>query len=235
MLEKQRTQCNKMKHRATTLGVQEYAQHKAYTEWADYHSQQTPMAVYYDSREQHLIEAGKMAKTIGWIAEFGVDAGYTLKILASEHKGIPVYGFDAWHKKGPGLPDRWTGNTDFSKAFTWSKKEYMYLKKTMPRNVKLIPGLFDAKKIRAQLVGPAQLVHIDCDTGKSTRQVLDAIQPALVEGTVIVFDEYANYPGWREHEFKAWQEFAKQWEIKYEYLGISNMDVSIKIITRRYK
>jgi hypothetical protein len=25
----------------------------------------------------------------------------------------------------------------------------------------------------------------------------------MMSGTVIVFDEYWNYPGWREHEYKA--------------------------------
>jgi hypothetical protein len=29
----------------------------------------------------------------------------------------------------------------------------------------------------------------------------------IVSGTVIVFDEFYNYPGFEEHEFKAFQEF----------------------------
>jgi hypothetical protein len=30
-----------------------------------------------------------------------------------------------------------------------------------------------------------------------------------------VFDEYWNYPGWQQHEFRAWQEE----KIPYEYIG----------------
>jgi hypothetical protein len=40
-------------------------------------------------------------------------------------------------------------------------------------------------------------------------------------GTVIVFDEYFNYPGWRLHEFKAFQEFISTTNRKYRYIGLS--------------
>jgi hypothetical protein len=40
-----------------------------------------------------------------------------------------------------------------------------------------------------------------------------------VPGTVIIFDEYMNYPGWQLDEFRAWQEFVAQHKIRYEYIG----------------
>jgi hypothetical protein len=40
-----------------------------------------------------------------------------------------------------------------------------------------------------------------------------------VSGTVIVFDEYINYPGWQLDEFRAWQEYVKKHNIRYEYIG----------------
>jgi len=38
---------------------------------------------------------------------------------------------------------------------------------------------------------------------------------------VIVFDEYFNYPGWRQHEYKAFQEFIANTGLKYRYIGFS--------------
>ena len=51
------------------------------------------------------------------------------------------------------------------------------------------------------------------------------------EGTVIVFDEYFNFPGWQEDEFRAWQEFAAHNHIQYEYLGFvsRHQQVAIRI------
>jgi hypothetical protein len=38
-----------------------------------------------------------------------------------------------------------------------------------------------------------------------------------------MFDEYYNYPNWREHEYRAWQEFVAARKIKYRYTGFSTM------------
>ncbi len=223
-----------METRATTNGVQQHAQEQAYIEWREYHTKQSPMCVFYETKEHHLASVCKtLSPRNGYVAQFGVDAGHTLRLLSAQFPKKKVYGFDAWHKKGPGLPDVWTGNIDHSTAFTWTKKEYKELKRSMPKNVKLIPGLFNKQTITATLgTGPASLIHIDCDTGPSTTIVLEAIKDNLRTGTRIVFDEYANYSGWKEHEFKAWKLFCSENKIEYCYTGISNMDVSIKITNK---
>ena len=48
-------------------------------------------------------------------------------------------------------------------------------------------------------------------------------------GTVIVFDEYLNYPGWQNHEFKAFQEFVKANNVRYTYLGYARQQVAVRI------
>ena len=219
-----------MEGRATKAGVQAHAQLKAYTDWAEYHSQQDPMAVFYDTKEQHMAEVCRTLWATGYVAQFGVDAGHTLRIMASHFRSQKVIGFDAWHTKGPGLPDRWTGNFDFSRAFTWTRDAFRDMKRTMPRNVKLVPGLFDKQKIQDALPkGDAALISIDCDTGASTTTVLEAVRHTLGPGTRIIFDEYCNYAGWRQHEFGAWQSFCEKYQIEYEYFGICDMDVSVEI------
>ena len=38
--------------------------------------------------------------------------------------------------------------------------------------------------------------------------------------TIIVFDEFYNYPGWKHHEYKAFTEFLGEHpEFKSEYVG----------------
>jgi hypothetical protein len=40
---------------------------------------------------------------------------------------------------------------------------------------------------------------------------------------VLVFDEFFNFPGWREHEFRAWTEFIVRTGRTCDYLAyISN-------------
>jgi hypothetical protein len=47
-----------------------------------------------------------------------------------------------------------------------------------------------------------------------------------------VFDEYLNYPGWQDHEFKAFQEFIAETGLKYRYLGYvaTNVQVAVQIL-----
>jgi hypothetical protein len=51
------------------------------------------------------------------------------------------------------------------------------------------------------------LLHVDCDLYWSTKCILDLLTDRIASGTVIVFDEFWNYPGWQDHEVKAFDEF----------------------------
>jgi hypothetical protein len=46
---------------------------------------------------------------------------------------------------------------------------------------------------------------------------LDALKDRIVEGTVVVFDEYFNYPGWKRHEHRALREFAANTGAQYRF------------------
>lgn len=52
------------------------------------------------------------------------------------------------------------------------------------------------------------------------------------KGTIIAFDEYMNYPGWQDDEFKAFQEYVKEHNVHYEYLAYNDRgsQVCCKII-----
>jgi hypothetical protein len=56
----------------------------------------------------------------------------------------------------------------------------------------------------------------------------------LLEGTVIVFDEYFNYPGWQQGEFKALAEFIDSHErLGYDYIGYIRNGGQVAVRLRR--
>ena len=74
-------------------------------------------------------------------------------------------------------------------------------------------------------------MHIDCDTYESTKEVLNILNSKkLISGTLILFDEYLSYVGWKQGEFKAWQEFVKENNIKYKYEMFGERQALVKII-----
>lgn len=66
-------------------------------------------------------------------------------------------------------------------------------------------------------------LHLDADLYSSTKIVLDSLKDQITKGTIIVFDEYFNYPGWEQGEFKAFQEFIKETNYQYQYIGYTNL------------
>jgi hypothetical protein len=74
-------------------------------------------------------------------------------------------------------------------------------------------------------------VHVDADLYSSARTVLTLVGPRLVAGTVVVFDEYFGYPGWREHEYRAWQEYVAETGVRFAYEGFTgdNEQVIVRI------
>ena len=148
----------------------------------------------------------------GWILEFGVATGRTLNQFAHWLPNKTIYGFDGFQ----GLPEDWTSRM----------RRGFFARDNLPRvrkNCALVVGWFDQtlpgfkeKYIKDQ---PLVLLHVDCDLYSSTVTILENLRSNIVPGTVIVFDEYMNYPGWQLDEFRAWQEHCAKYGVKYEYIG----------------
>ena len=70
---------------------------------------------------------------------------------------------------------------------------------------------------------PVAFVHADADLYTSTLTFLRLIcsRRLFRKGSVIVFDEFWNYPNWENGEHKAWYEIVAEFglESKYEYFG----------------
>lgn len=143
-----------------------------------------------------------------WL-EFGVYTGSTILYIADRIESL-IYGFDSFQ----GNPDDW--RSDHRKGeFALSKIP------DFPPKVKIVKGWFEESLPRfvKEHKEPISFIHIDCDLYSSTRTVLYTLRDRLSSGSIIVFDEFFNYPGWQNHEFRAFMEFANSTDLKYEYIG----------------
>jgi len=153
------------------------------------------------------------APSEGLVLEFGVEKGASLRHLGSL-TARQVHGFDSFE----GLPGDWSGTKEGAGAFSLRGR----LPK-VPANARLHVGWFDKTLpvFLAEHMGTCALIHVDCDIYISTAIIFEQLRPRIGPGTVIVFDEYFNYPGWRAHEYKAFQEFIALTGLTYRYLGFS--------------
>jgi hypothetical protein len=43
----------------------------------------------------------------------------------------------------------------------------------------------------------------------------------MVPGTILLFDEYYNYPQYEDHEHKAFMEFVERRNLKYKFIAFN--------------
>ena len=165
--------------------------------------------------------ACSQATVDGLVVEFGVFSGRSINRIAQQKSG-PVYGFDSFE----GLPENWR---DGYQKGAFARPDLP----AVAANVELIVGWFD-RTLPAFLdahPGPASLIHVDCDLYSSTQTIFTQMRERIVPGTIILFDEYFNYPGWELHEFKAFKEFVESWGVQYEYIGLhpNHQQVAVRV------
>lgn len=191
---------------------------------ADYVEKNMPNVVIFWQLKEILQYCLRESPTSGLILEFGVAGGKSINIIADCVKDRVVHGFDSFE----GLPEDWTGHMETRGSFD--------RKGRLPKvqsNVTLYKGWFSntLNEFMSTHSESVAFLHIDCDLYSSTREVLWQLADRLVVGTVIEFDEYFNYHGWQQHEYRAWQEFVKEFGIEYSYIAITASDgrVAVKI------
>lgn len=163
-----------------------------------------------------------LARNDGLFLEFGVFKGTTINFIASLTKNT-VYGFDSFQ----GLPENW--RDEFEKG-TFKVEKVPKVK----NNVKLIEGWFEdtLPSFVNSNVKNCAFIHIDCDLYSSTKTVFKYLNKKITKDTVIVFDEFFNYPGWKGGEYKAFVEFIENNNLEFEYIGYCRYheQVAIKIL-----
>jgi hypothetical protein len=158
----------------------------------------------------------------GLLLEFGVFNGRSINYVGKRVGGRPRFGFDSFE----GLAEDWVGTGLLKRSFDRGG--------TLPKvvdNVTLVKGWFNQTlpPFLDANPGPIAFAHLDADTYESTRYVLDRIAPRFKVGTVLQFDEYLGYPGWRFGEYLAWKQVCAEHRIKYRYLGVGWMSVALEI------
>ena len=183
------------------------AHYEAGLQSAKFYTDNLLAAKEFDNHEDLLRHAVSIANNDGLFLEFGVATGRTITVLANSRPG-PVYGFDSFE----GLPESWYG--EYQKG-AFARDELP----TVPSNVTLVKGWFtDTLPVfLSEHPGAVALVHIDSDLYSSAAFVLERLRDRLRPGTVILFDEFLNYPGWQQHEYRAFIEFVNVNQLEFRY------------------
>lgn len=160
----------------------------------------------------------------GLYCEFGVESGTSINFIASRTNHI-IHGFDSFE----GLPEDW--RPGFS-AGTFKLEELPKVR----ANVELHKGWFDQSiaPFKAKFGEPVVFLHMDADLYSSTKTTLDLLADRIIPGTVIQFDEFFNYPGWKQGEYKAFMEFVSDYNVSFEYIGFTGgtgEQVAVRILS----
>ena len=147
----------------------------------------------------------------GLFLEFGVFQGTSIRYMANKFVDRTIHGFDSFE----GLPEKWErGGGNFDKGHFAVQNL-----PDVPTNVVLHKGWFHetlpdiTETLRKEGLA---LIHIDCDLYSSTVTVFKHLKPFILSGTIIVFDELLNYPGYQNHELLAFWELlhSNNWKVK---------------------
>ena len=177
----------------------------------------------YSHPTEIILSCLDQSSPVGLNLEFGVFMGHTINLCSEKYSDRMFYGFDSFE----GLPEDWR------EGFL---KSHFSLNGNLPQvnsNVTLIKGLFSdtLDEFLDKNQEKISFLHMDCDLYSSTKCVLEKVKNRLQSGTIILFDELYNYPGWQDGEYKAWQEFVSLYNVDYDYIGynIHHQQVAVKI------
>ena len=196
-------------------------EHHAALEASQYAREHMTTAKQCGHAHETLEYALSLAPSGGLALEFGVSSGTTLKIISTARGGEQIFGFDSFK----GLPADW--RSGFLAG--------MFQVDEPPEvpGADLVIGLFDdtLPGFLAEHEGIVDFLHVDSDLYSSAKTVLDQVGPRLRAGSIIVFDEFFNYPAWRQHEYRAWSEYVERTGVQFEYRAYSwdNEQVVVQI------
>ena len=197
-------------------------QRRALATTVDYVEKHMRQVDSVSSKNELLTRAFKLADVSGdrLICEFGVFMGASINHIA-KMTSQPVYGFDSFE----GLPERWRDGCE----------KGMFAVPRLPKvcpNVTLVKGWFDQTLpgFLKEHAGQIGFMHVDSDIYSAAKTIFDQLEPRLKPGTVIVFDEYFNYPEWEVGEFKAFMEFLARTGLAFEFIGYHRNEEQVAVI-----
>jgi hypothetical protein len=197
---------------------------KTARECADFVCAEMPTALEFSRREYLWDYVLKRKTDSGLMAEFGVWNGYSINYFAKKTNQL-VYGFDSFI----GLQEDCSG-WEFPKGHF----DRGGVLPPVVKNVRLVKGWVQETlpPFLAEHKENCSFLHVDTDTYEAAVTILQLLEDRIQVGTIIVFDEYIGYRGWRQGEHKAFMEFVQRTQIGFEYLGFSTLAVAVQV-TRR--
>ena len=141
-----------------------------------------------------------------YFLEFGCYKGNSANFFSRYVKKI--YVFDSFE----GLKEDWAGR-EYSRG-------YFNLNRKIPplnSNVEPVVGWVEntLESFLKNHNPKIKFVHMDLDTYASSKYTLEKIKPYLNKNSYIVFDDFFNYIGWENGEYKAFNEVFNESEFEY--------------------
>lgn len=152
--------------------------------------------------------------------EFGVGGGLSINYFADFVNKI--YGFDSFK----GLNEDWLGFTKAKGTFAKIYKELSF-----KSNVIIVKGLVQEtlEKFLLENNPKINFVHMDMDTYKTSKYILEKIKPYLNKNSIILFDQLYNFSGWDVGEYKALKEVFDDKDYIFKAFSSDNRRVVIEI------
>jgi hypothetical protein len=123
-------------------------------------------------------------------------------------------------------------------SFEWlSARKPPDVSYTRFEQVPLVTSNRDDVEVRAGLLSdtlpalpaPLALLFLDCERRANARTALRTLAPSLCAGTVLVLDNYYNFPGWQWGPYREFQEFVIDAGLGFDYLGRSSQQVAVRL------
>ena len=210
-----------LKHYGSNLLVD--LQLGAKKETLEYIKANMPDAPYFEKHPKLVQYVVAEANEPGLYLEFGVNFGSSIRLIASKTNPT-IHGFDSFE----GIPEDWGSEIKGSYSTYGQLPE-------VPKNVVLHRGWFSETLPPFIMENDKSVAftNIDCDLYSSTKNVFDNIGDHIKKDSIIIFDEYLMIDNWRNHEFKAFQEFIAHKELQYEYLafGLFSKQAVVQIVS----
>lgn len=158
--------------------------------------------------------------------EFGVAGATSINHFATllSKSDVKIYGFDAFL----GLEEDWLG---MHRGRTAGAYSYQGNLPNVSKNVELIVGWLQETLVDfldKHKTGTIVFAHFDMDTYSPGRYGLEKIKPFLRKGSILLFDDFYAYPGWRNNDFKSLNELFTDKE--YEFIAFSHTEAAIRIL-----
>jgi len=185
-------------------------------------------SVFIDAKKLNFYALNKAlenhsSQNNNFFLEFGVFRGLSINAFAKLLKPKKIYGFDSFE----GLREDWVG-TDVVKGEFDLKGKIPNLES----NVIPISGwVQDTIQPFLHQHNPLiSFAHMDLDTYESTHFTLQQIKPYLAKGSILLFDEFYNFPGWSVGEYKAFKEVYNTKEYKIIAFAKDGWSAAVEII-----